>query len=161
VRARINVLSEIPEEWGACVERWSRLNEGHRTKVEDLTAPDANEEYLLYQTLLGAWPLEPHGFREGEAPSEPHPSEDYAEFVERVQAYMLKVLHEAKVHTSWINPNADYDDAIKQFVGRILDEGISRPFLDDFRAFQRRVSHYGLFNSLSQTLLKLTSPGVP
>ena len=111
--------------------------------------PDANEEYLLYQTLVGAWPLEPYG------------PEEYAEFVKRIQDYMLKALHEAKVHTSWINPNAEYDEAIREFVGRILDEGANRPFLDDFRGFQRRVSDYGLFNSLSQTLLKLASPGVP
>ncbi len=152
VRARISVLSEIPEEWAACVERWSRLNERFRKTEEDQTTPDANVEYLLYQTLVGAWPLEPHGSRE---------SEEYAEFVKRIQAYMLKALHEAKVHTSWINPNAEYDDAIQEFVGRILDEGTNREFLDDFRAFQRRIGHYGLLNSLSQTLLKLASPGVP
>jgi (1->4)-alpha-D-glucan 1-alpha-D-glucosylmutase len=74
---------------------------------------------------------------------------------------MLKALHEAKVHTSWINPNAEYDEAIREFVGRILDEGANRAFLDDFRAFQRRVAAYGLYNSLSQTLLKFASPGVP
>ena len=133
------------------MERWSRLNEPHRkARVDDDQAiPDANEEYLLYQTLVGAWPLEPYG------------PEEYAEFVERIQDYMLKALHEAKVHTSWINPNAEYDEAIREFVGRILDEGSNAAFLDDFRGFQRRVSHYGLFNSLSQTLLKLASPGVP
>ena len=81
--------------------------------------------------------------------------------MERIQAYMLKALHEAKVHTSWINPNAEYDDAIQEFVGRILDAGTNCEFLDDFRAFQRRIGHYGLLNSLSQTLLKLASPGVP
>ena len=161
VRARISVLSELPEEWAACVERWSRLNERLRKMEEDQTIPDANVEYLLYQTLVGAWPLEPRGSREGEAPSEPCSREEYAEFVKRIQAYMLKALHEAKVHTSWINPNAEYDDAIQEFVGRILDERSNREFLDDFRAFQRRIGHYGLLNSLSQTLLKLASPGVP
>ena len=111
--------------------------------------PDANEEYLLYQTLVGAWPLETAA------------TENHAEFVERIKAYMLKALHEAKVHSSWINPDADYDQAVQEFVGLILDEELSRAFLDDFRSFQRRVSHLGLFNSLSQTLLKLASPGVP
>jgi (1->4)-alpha-D-glucan 1-alpha-D-glucosylmutase len=149
VRARINVLSEIPEEWGACLERWGHLNEGHKVKGEDQVIPDANEEYLLYQTLIGAWPLEPYT------------PDEYGEFVPRIQAYMLKAIHEAKVHTSWINPNAEYDEAIQQFVGRILDDRTNGAFLDDFRGFQRRVSHYGLFNSLSQTLLKLTAPGVP
>jgi (1->4)-alpha-D-glucan 1-alpha-D-glucosylmutase len=149
VRARINVLSELPEAWQACLERWSRLNEAHRITVDDLTVPDANEEYLLYQTLVGAWPLEPASAEESRA------------FVERIQAYMLKALHEAKVHTSWMNPNSDYDNAVVEFLGRILDEGTSRAFLDDFRAFQARISHFGLFNSLAQTLLRLAAPGVP
>ena len=149
VRARINVLSEIPEDWSASVERWSRLNERLRKTDEDQTIPDANVEYLLYQTLVGAWPLEPYS------------AEEYAEFIGRIQAYMTKALHEAKVHTSWLNPNAEYDDAIQEFVGRILDERENRAFLDDFRAFQRRISRHGLLNSLSQTLLKLASPGAP
>jgi (1->4)-alpha-D-glucan 1-alpha-D-glucosylmutase len=148
VRARINVLSEMPEEWQTCIERWSRSNETHRIAVDDLTVPDRNEEYLLYQTLVGAWPLEPMS------------SEQAAEFAKRIQAYMEKALHEAKVHTSWINPNPDYDAAVAEFIRRILDSG-NVDFLDDFRSFQARVSHYGLFNSLSQTLLKLTAPGVP
>jgi (1->4)-alpha-D-glucan 1-alpha-D-glucosylmutase len=164
VRARINVLSEIPEEWAACLERWGRLNEGHKARGEDQAIPDANEEYLLYQTLVGIWPPEPARSREGDAPAEPDRTagpEEHGALVERVRAYMLKALHEAKVHTSWINPNTEYDDAIQQFVGRILDEESNRAFLDDFRAFQRRVSHHGLLNSLAQTLLKLTAPGVP
>ena len=164
VRARINVLSEMPGTWWGCVEHWSRLNDSYRKTNEDQTIPDANEEYLLYQTLIGAWPLESRGVRQGEAPTEPDPTmgpQEHAEFVKRIQEYMLKALHEAKVHTSWINPIAEYDDAILEFISRIVDEETNRDFLDDFRAFQRRVSHYGLFNSLSQTLLKLTSPGVP
>jgi (1->4)-alpha-D-glucan 1-alpha-D-glucosylmutase len=149
VRARINVLSEMPEAWKGCIERWSRLNEVHRVALDDATVPDANEEYFLYQTLVGAWPLEPSS------------SHERSEFVKRIQDYLRKALHEAKLHTSWINPNAEYDDAIQEFVGLILDEGDNRPFLDDFRAFQRRISRYGLLNSLSQTLLKLASPGAP
>jgi (1->4)-alpha-D-glucan 1-alpha-D-glucosylmutase len=148
VRARIDVLSELPGEWKERLARWSELNRPRRVLLEDEVAPDANEEYLLYQTLLGAWPLSPSSAAE------------YAEFVERIQAYFVKALHEAKVHTSWVNPNAEYDEAVRQFVARILDEGASRPFLDDFREFQSWVSHYGLFNSLAQTLLKITAPGV-
>jgi (1->4)-alpha-D-glucan 1-alpha-D-glucosylmutase len=150
VRARINVLSEMADDWWAAVERWGRLNEPHRgTKSDDdQPIPDANEEYLLYQTLVGAWP--PESDR----------SEDRSTFIKRIQEYMLKALHEAKVHTSWINPNAEYDEAVGAFVGRILDEG-NRAFLDDFLPFQRRVAAYGLYNSLSQTLLKLAMPGVP
>jgi (1->4)-alpha-D-glucan 1-alpha-D-glucosylmutase len=129
-------------------------------------------EYLLYQTLVGAWPLEPSGVGsgewgvgsdrdQGEGEATSTSGREHEGFVERIQAYMLKALHEAKVHTSWINPNAEYDNAIQEFVGRILDEAENRPFLDDFRAFQRQISRYGLLNSLSQTLLKLASPGAP
>jgi len=114
-----------------------------------MTVPDANEEYLLYQTLIGAWPL---------GPSSP---EEAQEFVKRIQAYLLKALHEAKVHTSWINPNLEYDNAIVEFVRLILDESTNRTFLDDFQTFQAMISHFGLFNSLSQTVLKLAAPGVP
>jgi (1->4)-alpha-D-glucan 1-alpha-D-glucosylmutase len=148
VRARIDVLSELPGEWKERLARWSELNRPHRVQLEDEVAPDANEEYLIYQTLLGAWPLEP--YRDAV----------FAEFVQRVQEYLVKALHEAKVHTSWVNPNAEYDQAIVQFVARILDEKVNRPFLDDFREFQRWLSHYGLFNSLGQTLLRVTAPGV-
>src|SRR5262249_42942874 len=123
VRARINVLSEMTEGWWAAVDRWTRLNEPHRKTGSDdePTIPDANEEYLLYQTLLGAWPpellsREGEATREGEAPSEPDQAAR-AEFIGRIQDYMLKALHEAKVHTSWINPNAEYDEAIREFIG--------------------------------------------
>jgi (1->4)-alpha-D-glucan 1-alpha-D-glucosylmutase len=148
VRARINVLSEIPEEWFRRLERWRGWNARHRRAVDDLFAPDANEEYLLYQTLVGAWPL---GTSAHAVPRD---------FVERIQNYMVKAGHEAKRHSSWINPDQDYDDAIRAFVGLILDERSGQPFLDDFRAFQREVSGLGLLNSLGQTLLKLAAPGV-
>jgi (1->4)-alpha-D-glucan 1-alpha-D-glucosylmutase len=148
VRARLNVLSEMPEEWLAALQRWSEFNKPHRVPVEDETAPDANEEYFLYQTLLGAWPL-----GTGDVPPD-------AAFVQRIQAYMTKAIHEAKVHTSWINPYPEYDQAVQQFVARVLDAKTAGAFLQDFRALQKRVSHYGLFNSLSQTLLKITVPGV-
>jgi (1->4)-alpha-D-glucan 1-alpha-D-glucosylmutase len=149
VRARLNVLSELPGEWEEHLGRWGRLNAAHRRQVDDLPAPDPNEEYLLYQTLVGAWPL-------GRVSPKEH-----ARFVERVQKYLMKALHEAKVHTSWINPDTDYDRAVTDFVARILDEGAGAEFLADFRAFLRRVSPYGLYNSLAQTLLKLAGPGVP
>jgi (1->4)-alpha-D-glucan 1-alpha-D-glucosylmutase len=149
VRARINVLSELPRDWEDCLARWGRLNAPHRQLVDDLLVPDPNEEYLFYQTLLGAWPLAPLG------------PEEHAHFVQRIQDYMTKALHEAKVHSSWINPDTVYDAAVREFVAHILDERQSREFLDDFRAFQARISHYGLFNSLSQTVLRLAAPGVP
>jgi (1->4)-alpha-D-glucan 1-alpha-D-glucosylmutase len=149
VRARIDVLSEVPGDWQKALARWGRFNKKHRVQADDLTVPDRNDEYLYYQTLVGAWPLEPF---EG-------PLAD--EFVARVQAYMQKATHEAKVHTSWINPNPAYDDGVRQFVARTLSRRANAAFLDDFQEFQRRVSRYGLLNSLSQTLLKIASPGVP
>ena len=149
VRARINILSEVPDEWSASVKRWAHMNDVHRQRIEDRRVPDANEEYFLYQTLVGAWPLETSLL------------EHHAHFVERIQQYMLKAMYEAKVHSSWINPDPDYDRAIQEFVRLILDEDLNGSFLNDFRSFQRRISHLGMFNSLSQTLLKLASPGVP
>jgi (1->4)-alpha-D-glucan 1-alpha-D-glucosylmutase len=149
VRARLNVLSELPAEWAEGVGRWTRLNESHRGRVDDEPVPDDNEEYLIYQTLVGAWPLEPY------TPGE------YTQFIERVQEYVTKSLHEAKVHTSWINPDEAYDEAVRKFVALILDDKVSGKFLRDFREFRARVNHVGLLNSLAQTLLRITSPGAP
>ena len=149
VRARLNILSELPDEWRDCVARWRKLNEPHRQEVEETSAPDANEEYLLYQTLVGAWPLEKGGAVES------------ADFTRRIQEFMVKALHEAKVHSSWINPDSDYDDAVSRFIGLILNPDASSAFLEDFREFQRWVSHLGLFNSVAQSLLRIASPGVP
>ncbi len=139
----------MPGEWKNAVIRWRRLNRKHRLKLDDLTVPDANDEYLFYQTLVGAWPLEPFSRAVAE------------QFVSRVQAYMEKATHEAKVHTSWINPSPVYDDGMRQFVARILDPDLNAPFLADIQEFQRRVSHYGLLDGLSQVVLKIASPGVP
>jgi (1->4)-alpha-D-glucan 1-alpha-D-glucosylmutase len=148
-RARINVLSEIPGEWKACVARWSRWNAKYRTKLESEDSPDPNDEYLLYQTLVGAWPFED---------LRPDERED---FCARIQQYMEKAVHEAKIHTSWINPNREYDDGVRRFVQAILDAGRANKFLDDFLRFKQRIANAGLFNSLAQTLLKVTAPGTP
>lgn len=149
VRARIAVLSEIPQEWRRAISRWHRLNRRRKTFVDGLEAPDRNEEYLLYQTLFGVWPLE--GFAETER----------AEFTDRLRAYLLKAIKEGKANTSWVNPNEAYDRAALEFVSRILNPEISGPFLADFQSFLDRWRFSGLLNSLSQTLLKLASPGVP
>ncbi|MBI3455418.1 MAG: malto-oligosyltrehalose synthase [Candidatus Rokubacteria bacterium] len=149
VRARIHVLSELPQEWRAAVSRWHRWNRRHAAQVDGRPAPDRNDEYLLYQTLVGAWPLTP-------------PSRDAAAaFTTRIQAYMLKAAKEAKVHTSWINPNEAYDEAIRVFVARVLAAGPANRFLADFAAFHRPIARIGMLNSLAQTLLKMTAPGVP
>jgi (1->4)-alpha-D-glucan 1-alpha-D-glucosylmutase len=152
VRARINALSEIPAEWEARARKWSELNASKRLEVDGDPVPDANDEYLLYQTLIGTWPL-----------SNAH-HEEHLRFRERIQQYMEKATREAKVHTSWITPNVEYDDALRQFVGRILDfggEGDGSEFLVDLVEFQRRIAHAGMLNSLAQTLVKLAAPGVP
>jgi (1->4)-alpha-D-glucan 1-alpha-D-glucosylmutase len=155
VRARINVLSEMPGEWRAAVSRWSRWNAPKKTTVDGQPAPDRNDEYLLYQTLVNAWPVE--------APENPLAldSEEFNQFRERIAAYMRKAALEAKVHTSWINPNEEYDGAVKDFVLKLLEPQGKNRFLSDLQAFQRRVAFFGRWNSLSQVLLKLTCPGVP
>ena len=149
VRARINVLSELPDAWRAALTRWSRINRRKKIEVNGKPAPDRNEEYLLYQTLLGAWPFGP---LEGAA---------HATFVRRIQDYMVKAIREAKVNTSWLNPNNAYDEAVRTFVAGILEDAPGNRFLDDFRGLWRKVAHFGMLNSLSQTLLKLCAPGVP
>lgn len=150
VRARINVLSEIPEQWQARLTRWSRLNKDKKQSVNGLWAPSRNDEYLLYQTLLGVWPLQDpdeHGL---------------ADLRGRIQDYLRKAAREAKVHTSWFNLNTDYEEALEKFVEALLDTRREKNrFLDDFLPFQRHIAQLGMLNSLSQTLLKLTSPGVP
>ena len=137
VRARINLLSEFPNRWRESVGDWSKWNKKYRTEVEGQPAPDRNDEYLLYQTLIGAWPLADMD------------DDDHRIFCERIVAYMKKAIYEAKVHTSWINPHQDYDEAVRRFVCRILDRKENRVFLDDCLTFQREIAHYGLFRDRS------------
>ena len=149
VRARINVLSEMPEQWNNTIHLWRELNHDRKRKVSGELVPDGNEEYLLYQTLVGAWPF-------GELDAEAHEN-----FVSRIQDYMNKALKEAKIHTSWISADEDYEQAVREFISRILEPLEQNQFLREFAPFQRMVARAGIFNSLSQALLKITSPGVP
>lgn len=149
VRARLNVLSEIPEEWRANVMRWNRVNRAKKGRAGAARVPSANEEYFLYQTLLGAWPLE--GLDEA----------GLVAFRERIRQTMRKAVREAKEHTSWMNPNAAYEEATLAFVDALLVQGSGNTFLDEFLPFQRKVARIGLMNSISQVVLKLTVPGVP
>lgn len=163
VRARIAVLSEMPEDWRHAVARWSRLNAAKKTKINSQSYPSRNDEYLLYQTLVGAWPVESFG----DASALPGSTsfslsrEALDAFTERIKRYMEKATREAKVHTSWVNPNAAYDRAVQAFVEGILDPRRSKRFLESMGAFVARVASFGRFNSLTQTLVKLTAPGVP
>jgi (1->4)-alpha-D-glucan 1-alpha-D-glucosylmutase len=146
VRARINMLPEIPLAWNHQLRIWRKLNRKKKAIIGGAEAPDPNDEYLLYQTLVGAWPY-------GTANRSPTP-----DFAERISNYMLKGMREAKQKTSWARHNEPYESAVGDFINSILQ---STEFLDTFLPFQRTTAHFGMLNGLSQTLLKLTVPGVP
>jgi (1->4)-alpha-D-glucan 1-alpha-D-glucosylmutase len=146
VRARINVLSEIPDEWAAHVLKWNAINARHKQWLKGREVPDRNDEYFLYQSLIGAWPCT---------------EEPDSAFLHRMQAYMIKAVREAKVHTEWLKPDAAYEKAFASFIESILRPSESNDFFADFLPFARKISHFGALNSLSQTLLKIASPGVP
>lgn len=146
VRARISVLSEVPAAWAAHVRRWRMINRRFKRELEGRAAPDRNDEYLLYQTLIGVWPA-----RDGDEPAET--------LVSRISGYMEKATKEAKRRTSWINPDTGYDQALRDFVAKVLSPG--SPFLGAFAPFQRLVALYGSINSLAQALLKIVAPGIP
>lgn len=147
VRARINVLTEDPQGWHEALYRWQKLNQIHKFTIDGASVPDNNEEYLLYQTLVGSWPLGPNE------------EKDREEYVKRIQDYMIKALKEAKIHTSWINPNQLYEEAIIKFVALILNP--KHAFTEDLLSYIKPIKRAGLFNSLSQLLLKSTVPGIP
>ena len=149
VRARLNVLSELAGEWRTRLTRWSRINRSKKRQLADSWSPSQNDEYLFYQSLLGIWPLEDID------------DARLAMLRERVEAYMLKAIREAKVHTSWINHNIEYEEGVIAFVRELLSSTERNLFLDDFLLFQRRIAPLGYLNGLSQTLIKLMSPGVP
>jgi len=149
VRARINVLSEMPIKWYHAIRRWRDLTHRWKTKIGADFAPDPNEEYLFYQTLVGTWPLLPMN------------SEENTAYTRRIQSYMEKALSEAKIHTSWINSRADYNAAVERFVEEALRPSPGNAFLEDFRQFQAPIARAGMWNSISQVLLKIASPGVP
>ena len=133
VRARINVLSELPDGWAAAVERFAEVNERHWGRA----APDRNAEYMLYQNLVGAWPIES----------------------DRLAAFMAKATKEAKVHTSWTDPDTGYDESLESFVRAVLDDGVFLAELESFLAGSRLVER-GYRNGLAQVALLCTCPGV-
>ncbi len=152
VRARMIAISEMPELWRRSLPRWRVANRRWKRSVNDAEAPDANEEYLLYQTLVGTWPMQPSG--EPEETSTP-------EYVERLQTYMAKALNEAKINTSWIQPNEEWLAAMRDFIAKILETSLKAKFFLSFLPVAKEIARLGAINSLAQTLLKLTSPGVP
>ncbi len=152
VRARMVALSEVPELWRKSLQQWRIANRRWKRSVNEMEAPDSNEEYLLYQTLLGTWPIQMSGEPETTAT---------ADYIDRIRAYMGKALYEAKLNTSWIQPNEAWDGAMHDFVAKILDSSPRNKFLPNFLPVARDIAQLGAINSLMQTLLKLTSPGVP
>ncbi len=146
VRARIDVLSELPGAWKQAAQRWARMNRRFKQTLDGVSFPEPNEEYLLYQTLVGTWPFEP---MDGQA---------LGVYRERIQAYMEKALREAKVHSTWLNPSEPHEQALKAFVANIL---ASSSFRARLAAFAARVGLLAIHNSLAQLVIKLTAPGVP
>ena len=146
VRARINVLSEIPDEWTKHLKRWFKWNRGKTRRLSGQAAPDRNEEIFIYQTLLGAWPLD---------------QRELPEFRNRMREYVLKAAREAKVHTRWVRQNPRQERALQNFVTAVTKTKKQNLFLADFRKFQQKIAYFGMLNGLAQTLLKITSPGVP
>jgi (1->4)-alpha-D-glucan 1-alpha-D-glucosylmutase len=151
VRARINVLSEMPDEWGREAARWMRTNRTHRSLVDGEPAPDRLDEYRFYQALVGTWPVD---LPDDTATAPP-------ELIQRLSDYMIKAAKEAKVHTSWLTPNQPYEDALARFVTRTLTGTGGERLLAGFLPLQRRVAALGMINSLAQVTLKIGSPGVP
>ena len=125
---------------------WSQENANHYMEVDGSLVPDRNEEYFLYQTLLGLWPLE---------------GGDFQSLVNRLQSYAVKATREAMVHTRWTRPNLAHEEGLTAFIASILDLSGNATFLEDFGSFQKKIAVYGMLNSLSQTLLKIASPGIP
>jgi (1->4)-alpha-D-glucan 1-alpha-D-glucosylmutase len=152
VRARLNVLSEIPREWQRVLRHWQRLNRRLKSVVDDVRIPGANEEYLIYQTLIGAWPMDAIDADLTDAAREALRT--------RINDYMTKALREQKLHTSWINVNAPYERGIAQFIDLLLQPN-GGSFVTELRSFVRRILIPGICNSLSQAVLKITAPGVP
>lgn len=153
-RMRIDALSEMPGLWDRTIKRWGRLNARRKTSVDDAAAPTDNDEYLIYQILLGTWPaewLDRDTFDEGELDT----------YLERIEEYLSKALREAKFRTSWTNPNAAYEAAAVGFVRTILSSRNEGPFVRELRAFAHECATLGALSSIAQVTLKLTSPGVP
>jgi (1->4)-alpha-D-glucan 1-alpha-D-glucosylmutase len=146
VRARLSVLTEMASEWERRLDDWMEWNAPSRGRLREMTVPDASEETLLYQTLLGAWPL----------------AEDEAvAFRKRLRGVLVKSLREGKRHSRWRDPDCEYEAGVLDFAERILGDSPENRFLSDFHAFHARLAAAGAVNSLAQTLLKIAAPGVP
>lgn len=146
IRARLNVLSEIPRDWERIIKRWSKLNNNHRKAFGNSKYPDKNDEYFLYQIMLATFPFD---------------ESRYDTFIERIEEYLIKAVREAKIHSNWLLPDEEYEEAYKNFFRKICNFDENDVFFKEFLTFHKKISYYGVFNSLSQTMLKILSPGVP
>lgn len=146
LRARLNVLSEIPLIWGRNIKKWHRLNKKYKKIVKKVEFPDKNDEYFIYQILSGSLPFD---FNEMDS------------YKNRVKEYIIKAVRESKTHTNWLKPEQIYEDAILDFIDKILTESDDNNFLKDFRLFHRNIAFNGMLNSISQVMLKVLSPGIP
>lgn len=155
-RSRITAISELADSWQHEVTRWRRVNAPNRTRLAGGQAPDPNDEYLFYQALLATWPVDQVSGDTPVAPATAPP-----DVVARLTAYMHKALKEAKLNTSWITPNVDYEAATARFIERTLSGRTAPIFLAHFVPFAERAARAGMMNSLAQLVLKLASPGVP
>jgi (1->4)-alpha-D-glucan 1-alpha-D-glucosylmutase len=155
-RARLAVLSEMPDEWSKQVQAWSRLLRARRGDIQAAAPPDRNEEYMFYQLLIGTWPVGLQGGDRSELDAAALKC-----YAERLKGAMIKSLREAKVHSTWASPDKTYEDAVSAFVDDALDPNPSRAFLGSFLPFQQRIARLAVQNSLAQVTLKLTVPGVP
>jgi (1->4)-alpha-D-glucan 1-alpha-D-glucosylmutase len=151
-RARLAVVSEMPEAWRRAIARWSRLNARHVVKLAAGRSPTPLAEYVLYQALVGAMPAQ--------FLAEQPDADALAEFAERIVAYMVKAGREAKLRTSWANPDEQYEEALERFCRRVLDPRSARAFLEGLRDFTRELAPAALANSLAQVVLRTTAPGV-
>jgi (1->4)-alpha-D-glucan 1-alpha-D-glucosylmutase len=149
VRTRMVALSEVPQLWSKAIRRWSKLNKKFRVEVDDQRAPSPNEEYLIYQILLGTWPLDDF-----------HTTERL-EYLRRIQQYLVKAIKEAKINSSWIEPNEAWEQATTTFVEKILNEETNGKFCRDLAELAQLIAELGAVNSLAETIVKCTAPGIP
>lgn len=145
VRARLNVLSEMADEWNEILNHWLHHNQTHKSLVNGLLSPDITDEILIYQTLLGTWPLQPSTII-------------LEQFKARLEVFIKKAMRERKIHSTWANPNLPYEDATLQFLHRLFEDSV---FQRDFLPWQHKIAFYGMYHSLMQLILKITCPGVP
>jgi len=157
-RARIASLTAVPDRWEQAVRRWARFNRSRKQVVDGRRAPSRNDEYAFYQTLVAIWPAGTPGTA---GTTEPPGEAELLELSARLCEYLRKAAREAKVETSWINPNEPYEAALTGFVEAVLASAATHPFLLDFHSFHAPVARLAVYHSIAQTLIKLTAPGVP